>query len=120
MIRSAPTRPDERLVAPHPSLKPQAFMRQIVRAVLPLGKGEILDPFMGAGSTIAAAAANGYGSIGIELDPMYFVVAETAIPALAQFGAEKASSGESAGGGTNIGAFSRLGADPHPQLRVVR
>lgn len=119
VIRSAPTRPDERLVAPHPSLKPQAFMRQIVRAVLPLGKGEILDPFMGAGSTIAAAAANGYGSIGIELDPMYFVVAETAIPALAQFGAEKASSGESAGG-TNIGAFSRLGADPHPQLRVVR
>jgi site-specific DNA-methyltransferase (adenine-specific) len=55
VVRSAPTRPGERAIAPHPSLKPQAFMRQIVRAALPLGVGTILDPFMGAGSTIAAA-----------------------------------------------------------------
>lgn len=82
VIRSAPTRPDERKIAPHPSLKPQAFMRQIVRAVLPLGRGTVLDPFMGAGSTIAAARAVGYNSIGIELDPIYYGMAETAIPAL--------------------------------------
>jgi site-specific DNA-methyltransferase (adenine-specific) len=84
VIRSAPTRADERKIAPHPSLKPQAFMRQVVRAALPLGSGVILDPFMGAGSTIAAALAVGYRSIGIEQDPIYFRMAKTAIPALAR------------------------------------
>jgi len=99
VIRSAPTRPEERKIAPHPSLKPQAFMRQIVRAALPLGKGVILDPFMGAGSTIAAAKAVGYQSIGIERDPTYFRVAERAIPALAQLKAKSASSHDGSTGG---------------------
>jgi DNA modification methylase len=85
VIRSSPTRPEERKIAPHPSLKPQSFMRQIVRASLPLGEGIVLDPFMGAGSTIAAAVAVGYRSIGIEHDPIYFGVAEKAIPRLASF-----------------------------------
>lgn len=85
VIPSAPTRREERAIAPHPSLKPQAFMRQIVRAALPLGKGVILDPFMGGGSTPAAALAVGYSSIGIESDPAYFKAAQRAIPALAQF-----------------------------------
>jgi DNA modification methylase len=83
VIRSAPTRPEERRLAPHPSLKPQAFMRRIVHAALPLGEGIVLDPFMGAGSTIAACAALGYDGIGIELDPAYFDMAKAAIPALA-------------------------------------
>ena len=83
VIASAPTRPEERAIAPHPSLKPQAFMRQIVRASLPLAEGVVLDPFMGAGSTIAAAVAVGYASIGIELDPIFFATAEKAIPLLA-------------------------------------
>jgi site-specific DNA-methyltransferase (adenine-specific) len=82
VIPSSPTRPEERAIAPHPSLKPQAFMRQVVRASLPLGEGIVLDPFMGAGSTIAAAEAVGYSSIGIELDPAFFAVAEKAIPLL--------------------------------------
>jgi site-specific DNA-methyltransferase (adenine-specific) len=84
VIRSAPTRPAERRIAPHPSLKPQAFMRRIVHAALPLGKGVVLDPFMGAGSTIAACVALGYHGIGIEMDPAYFALARTAIPALAR------------------------------------
>jgi DNA modification methylase len=83
VIRSAPTRAEERRIAPHPSLKPQAFMRRIVHAALPLGEGIVLDPFMGAGSTIAACAAVGYHGIGIELDPAYFEIAKAAIPALA-------------------------------------
>jgi len=83
VIRSAPTRNGERAIAPHPSLKPQAFMRQIVRAALPLGEGVVLDPFMGAGSTIAAASALGYRSIGIELDPEFYDMALSAIPRLA-------------------------------------
>lgn len=85
VIQSAPTRRDERSIAPHPSLKPQAFMRQIVRAVLPLGRGLIVDPFMGAGSTIAAAESIGYQSIGIEKDSAYYSVAEKAIPILAKY-----------------------------------
>jgi site-specific DNA-methyltransferase (adenine-specific) len=84
VIRSGPTRPEERAIAPHPSLKPQTFMRQVVRAALPLGVGIVLDPFMGAGSTIAAAIAVGYKSAGIERDPAYFAIAEKAIPALAR------------------------------------
>jgi site-specific DNA-methyltransferase (adenine-specific) len=83
VIHSAPTRSEERRIAPHPSLKPQAFMRQVVRAALPLGEGTVLDPFMGAGSTIAACVAVGYKGIGIEFDPSYFAVASAAIPALA-------------------------------------
>jgi len=86
VIRSAPTRPEERAIAPHPSLKPQALMRQIVRASLPLGVGTVLDPFMGGGSTIAAAMAVGYDSIGIEIDPVFFKISEQAIPRLAELG----------------------------------
>jgi site-specific DNA-methyltransferase (adenine-specific) len=83
VIASSPTRASERRLAPHPSLKPQAFLRQIVRAVLPLERGIVLDPFAGSGSTLAAAEAVGYESIGIERDPQYFEVARTALPRLA-------------------------------------
>ncbi len=82
VITSAPTRKQERSLAPHPSLKPQAFMRKIVRAVLPLGEGTVLDPFAGAGSTLAAAEAVGYRSIGIEKDSRYFDTAREALPKL--------------------------------------
>lgn len=94
VIRSAPTRPEERALAPHPSLKPQAFMRQIVRASLPLGKGIVLDPFMGAGSTVAAASSVGYESIGIEGDREFFRIAMRAIPRLAQLTTNGASYGD--------------------------
>ena len=59
-----------------------------MRASLPLGVGTVLDPFMGGGSTIAAALAVGYESIGIENDPLFYRMAERAIPKLAEFGAE--------------------------------
>ena len=82
VIRSSPTQKKERACAPHPSLKPQSFLRQIVRAVLPLGKGIILDPFAGAASTLAAANAIGYSSVGVERDAVYFEIARKALPAL--------------------------------------
>ena len=85
LIYSSPARGVEREIAPHPSLKPQGFLRQIVRAALPMEQGTILDPFMGSGSTIAAAAACGYSSIGIESNPEYFLLAVKAIPLLAKF-----------------------------------
>lgn len=83
VIESSPTRSTERALAQHPSLKPQAFLRQLARAVLPLGKGVVLDPFAGSGSTLAAAEAVGYESIGVEKDAEYFNVAIKAIPKLA-------------------------------------
>ena len=82
VIESAPTRATERRLAPHPSLKPQAFLRRVVRAVLPLGKGIILDPFAGSGSTLSAAEAVGYQSIGLERDEKFFRMAREAIPKL--------------------------------------
>jgi len=83
VIESAPTRAAERKLAPHPSLKPQAFLRQLVRGVLPLGKGVVLDPFAGAASTLAAAQAVGYESVGVERDAAYFEMAGSALPRLA-------------------------------------
>jgi DNA modification methylase len=85
VMPSAPTRAAERRLAPHPSLKPQAFLRELVRAVLPLGKGIILDPFAGAGSTLAAAEAVGYESIGVEKDEHFFDMACEVVPKLAEF-----------------------------------
>jgi site-specific DNA-methyltransferase (adenine-specific) len=112
VIRSAPTRKEERAIAPHPSLKPQSFMRQIVRAVLPLERGVVLDPFMGGGSTIAAAIAVGYQSIGIEIDPDYFQLAQQAIPQLALYERNSASSIFASNGGS--GAVTEgVGSSPN-------
>lgn len=82
VIASSPTRAAERRLAPHPSLKPQGFLRQLVRGSLPLGEGIVLDPFAGSGSTLAAAEALGYRSIGTEKDEKYFAIACKAIPRL--------------------------------------
>lgn len=83
VIESGRTPKYERDIAPHPSLKPQAFLRQLVWASLPLGKGVILDPFAGSGSTLAACQAVGYNSIGVEVDESFYRMAEMAIPQLA-------------------------------------
>jgi len=84
VVESSPTRPSERVLASHPSLKPQSFLRQLTRGVLPLGTGVVLDPFAGSGSTLAACEAVGYASVGIEKDADYFSVAISAIPRLAK------------------------------------
>jgi DNA modification methylase len=82
VIKSRPTPKQERKIAPHPSLKPQGFLRAIVRAALPRAEGVILDPFAGSGSTLAAANAIGYDSIGLEKDSQYVALAKRAIPEL--------------------------------------
>ncbi len=82
VIACSPARGREREIAPHPSLKPQRFMRQVVRASLPLGEGIVCDPFSGGLSTLAAAEAVGYMAIGTERDPDYFSLGCTAFPAL--------------------------------------
>jgi DNA modification methylase len=105
VIRSSPTPKAEKRIAPHPSLKPQEFLRVIVRAALPLGEGLILDPFAGSGSTLAAANALGYASIGLEKDLAYVAIATRAIPALARLRVNGATSTPVMSGGN--GATSK-------------
>lgn len=85
VILSSPTHKSERLLAPHPSLKPQQLLRVLVRGILPLAEGVVLDPFCGAASTLAAAEAVGYQSVGIEKDAQYFEMARHALPKLTVF-----------------------------------
>ena len=49
-----------------------------------MGDGLVLDPFMGGGSTIAAAMAVGCASIGMEKDEHYFQTAKNSIHDLAK------------------------------------
>ncbi len=82
VIPCSPTRGREKEIAPHPSLKPQRFMRQVVRAALPLGLGIVYDPFAGSSSTLAAAEANGYLSIGTDRDTGYYALGREAFAPL--------------------------------------
>lgn len=82
VIPCYPARGPEKEIAPHPSLKPQRFMRQVVRAALPLGVGIVYDPFAGSASTLAAADALGYLSVGTDRDAQYFNMARKAFPSL--------------------------------------
>lgn len=83
VIQCSPTRGIEKEIAPHPSLKPQRYMRKVVRAALPLGVGVVYDPFAGSGSTLAAAHHLGYKSIGTDSDETYFAMAKVAFSKLA-------------------------------------
>ena len=66
VISSERTPRREREITRHPSAKPQSLLRRLVYASLPLGQGVIADPFMGSGSTIAAAEAIGLSAVGAE------------------------------------------------------
>ena len=79
---------DEDTKEAHPNLKPQGLMRELCHAALPLREGTILDPFMGSGSTVAAAHALGYDAVGIEIDETFYKMAENAIPELAKLSTE--------------------------------
>ena len=90
VILSERTPQREREIAEHPSLKPQSFLRQIVKASLPLDRGVIVDPFMGSGSTVAAAHAMGLSCIGVERFADYFEMSKRAVPKLAALSMETA------------------------------
>lgn len=79
LIDSGRTPQEERDIADHPSIKPQALLRELVYSVLPLGTGIVLDPFMGSGSTIAAAEALGIIAVGVEKHQDYYDMARTSI-----------------------------------------
>lgn len=88
VIPSQKTPKAEREIADHQALKPQGFLRKIVHASLPLGEGVLVDPFMGSGSTLAAAEVVGYDAVGVERLPRHFENSEEAIPRLADLEVE--------------------------------
>jgi len=92
VIPSERTPRHERNIANHPSLKPQSLMRQLVWSALPLGEGILVDPFMGSGSTIAAAEAVGYRSVGVERYSQYYEMAGEAVPKLCALGTNRQTS----------------------------
>ncbi len=102
VIKSAPTHKAERALANHPSLKPQSFLRQIVRAVLPLGRGVVVDTFAGSGSTLAAAEAIGYESKGVERDREYWELACRAIPRLSRMTVRSDTAASQLNGGASV------------------
>jgi site-specific DNA-methyltransferase (adenine-specific) len=59
----------------HPTVKPVALMRWLVRLVTPPG-GVVLDPFAGSGTTLVAAVLEGVDSIGIEMTDDYLPIIE--------------------------------------------
>lgn len=62
----------------HPTIKPLALMRYLVRLVTPKG-GKVLDPFMGSGSTGCAAVLEGCDFVGIDITPEYVAIAQKRI-----------------------------------------
>jgi DNA modification methylase len=58
----------------HPTVKPIALMRWLVKLVTPPG-GIVLDPFTGSGSTGVAAVLEGRRFLGIEREPEYVDIA---------------------------------------------
>ena len=58
----------------HPSPKPEPLMRRLIEVVC--ARGElVLDPFMGAGTTLVAARQTGRRAIGIEIEEQYCEIA---------------------------------------------
>ncbi len=60
----------DRAGSKHPTVKPIALMRYLIRHVTPPG-GTVLDPFAGSGSTAAAALEEGFNCILMESDEAY-------------------------------------------------
>jgi DNA methylase len=67
----------------HPTVKPVALMRWLVRLVTP-PDGFVLDPFMGSGTTGVAAVQEGFRFVGVEREAEYFAIAEARIEGAAR------------------------------------
>lgn len=62
----------------HPTVKPLALMRWLVKLVTPPG-GVVLDPFAGSGTTVEAALGEGFEVIGIEREAEYLPLIQARI-----------------------------------------
>lgn len=63
-------KPDYRHITSHPTCKPLSLMQYLVRLVTPPG-GMVLDQFAGSGTTLQAARAEGFFSVGVEKEDAY-------------------------------------------------
>ena len=77
----------------HPTVKPLALMRWLVRLVTPPG-GTVFNPFAGSGTTIEAAMLEGFDVVGVEREPSYLPLIEGRL--------ERATIGSSAPAGEAI------------------
>lgn len=62
----------------HPTVKPIAIMEYLLKLVVP-PDGVVVDPFLGSGTTLVAAARLGVRAIGIEREPAYIEIAKARI-----------------------------------------
>jgi DNA modification methylase len=67
------TRQDKPRANHHPTVKPVALMRHLVRLVTPPG-GVVLDPFAGSGTTLVAAILEGFNAVGCEMTDEYLPI----------------------------------------------
>jgi len=70
-----PTKPAQNF---HPTVKPLALMRYLVKMVTPPG-GTVLDPFLGSGTTACAAILEGFEWIGCEMTEDYWPIIEARV-----------------------------------------
>jgi hypothetical protein len=68
----------------HPTCKPLALMRWLIRLVTPPG-GLVLDPFAGSGTTLLAARNEGFNAIGIEMTEEYLPIIASRLRQLSLF-----------------------------------
>lgn len=66
--------------ADHPTQKPLAIIERMILASSPQG-GLVLDPFLGSGTTAAAAAVHGRRFVGFELNSDYLAIARERVAA---------------------------------------
>jgi site-specific DNA-methyltransferase (adenine-specific) len=64
----------------HPTVKPVALMKYLIRIVVPKG-GVVLDPFLGSGTTAVAAIEEGVEWIGCEREPEYVEIIKARVAA---------------------------------------
>jgi site-specific DNA-methyltransferase (adenine-specific) len=77
--RAGAGRTADRVKNHHPTVKPLGVMRWLCRLVGGQRGSVILDPFMGSGTTGAAAMLEGFDFIGIEREPEYMQIAEARV-----------------------------------------
>ncbi len=80
----------------HPTVKPVALMRWLVRLVTPPG-GLVVDPFTGSGTTGIACVLEGFRFLGIEQDVEYAEIAERRIAHAERHGENWVKAGGKAG-----------------------
>jgi site-specific DNA-methyltransferase (adenine-specific) len=62
----------------HPTVKPLALMRYLIKLVTP-PSGTVLDPFLGSGTTAMAATLEGFDWIGCEMTEDYWPIIEARV-----------------------------------------